>query len=202
MNEQNRFIQKFSEKTENELHVILASDKHVPEAKEAAKFIIENKSYKILSSNKDSIKPIVPKKRTEKNTTIAFELRLFFKTFGHREVLSLISSILLFISLIFIREFYSNHDFFKSINNNFFNVLIFTLIIISNHIIYKWEHGRSNSYVGRFCMDMFFVSIYLGIDFIIGRRIAFEFYSLAIFAILFSVLELFVSFVSRFIKIF
>ena len=152
MKEYNKFIEKFSKKTRNELEVILKSNMYTDDAKFAAKVIIKNKSYRIIVAH-----PINIENEKSIKHKILFDIKIFFKTLSYREFLSVTSSVLFLISLIFIRNFYSSYAFFESTYNITVNIIIFTSILISNHIFFKLEHKISNSFIGRLIIDLSFV---------------------------------------------
>lgn len=201
MKDENRFIKKFSEKTENELREIVLRDKHVPKAKIAAEFLLKNKTFQstypnLTQNNNES------NKKLNKDNSFTTDLRLFLKTLSYREFLSIISSVSLFMSLIFLRDFYSENDFIYSTNSTFSNILIFSLIIASNHILYKLEHKRSNIYFGRFIIDIVFILSYFLASLLLGHKDYFDIGEFFIFIILTAILELFFSLLKRIIKIF
>lgn len=197
MIENNKFIQKFSKKTKSELLEIIQSNKHIDKAKIAANYNLQNKNYK-------TYKPNQQRKTTKINnkTSIKSELKMFFKSLSYREFLSIFSSVLLLISLIFLRDFYARYAFFEATYNVAISIIIFTTILISNHVFYKLEHGRSNSFYGRLLMDLTFIFIYTIACIFLEYKEHFDLQELMIFIILLIMLELFISFIKKYLKIF
>ena len=200
MKQQNKFIKKFSQKTKSELNEILLSNKYIDEAKLAASSILNNNSCKIIKPQTNHKVVEIENKINRKNV-IEIDLKIFFKTLSYREFLNVISTVSLLMCLILIRGFYSNHDFFSSTYNITINTLIFTLIIISNHIIYKLEHRRSNSYVGRLLIDILFIIVYTTACIVLNYKNSADITEIIIFIILLSIMELFVSFIKKFTKV-
>lgn len=86
----------------------------------------------------------------------------FFRTLSYREFLTVICLATFTVSLQIIREFYYwENDLIESSNNFGFNFIVFTLIIYSNHFIYKLEHKRFNVFYVRVFIDLFFFLIYV-----------------------------------------
>ena len=160
MKEQNRFIKKFSEKTESELEEILKNDKHVIEAKLAAGIILKSKTYRIVTldnqkktpTNKNLISPTNSEKK---------EYLDFIKSHSYREFLTIITLSLFLICLQKIRWFYPEYEFIQKTNIGIINIVVLYFVMNLNHIQFKNEHSRSNSFTGRIFIDIEFLIVYI-----------------------------------------
>jgi len=85
----------------------------------------------------------------------------FIRTLSYREFLTAFTLSIFTICLQNIRRFYWGIDFFESSNTPGFNFLVFSTIIMLNHVFYKLEHKRSNSYYIRTLIDFTFLIIYV-----------------------------------------
>lgn len=85
----------------------------------------------------------------------------FIRTLSYREFLTAFTLSIFTICLQYIRYFYWEVELIKSMNNFGFNFLVFSTIIMLNHVFYKLEHKRSNSYYIRTLIDFTFLIIYV-----------------------------------------
>jgi hypothetical protein len=204
MKEENPLIKKFQEKTKIELERIVSSEKHTLKAKEAAKYLLKNNSFRlneVIAKSKEYRNTKNETKSINKSVS-PFNLNLFIKTISYREFLSLISSILLLICFILLRDFYSDYDFISSLYNPFLFILILSSSAFLNHIVYKFEHKRNNNYLGRVITDVaffIFYSIFL-LLYDTDKKIDFSWFLIVLFFVM--ILELIFYFILKILKSF
>ena len=78
--------------------------------------------------------------------------------------MTVIALALLFHAIYDVFDYYSSEPFFE-LYLNYLLLLLYAGIILTNHVYYRYEHKRSNNFIGRLMNNvLFFVFI-----FIIGR---------------------------------
>jgi len=82
--------------------------------------------------------------------------KVFFRTISYRESLTVLTYSLLLEAFIATLNYYGDERFIE----NWSRVIGITgamLIILANHVSYRFEHGRSNNLMGRALFDMVFL---------------------------------------------
>ena len=148
------FYRKLQNKTEKELRYILENqEKYQPDAVEVATDLLDKSMYKDLEI---PISKADEEKRQSDFYQAAFDPSDFYRTFSHRDVLTVFTMGLLFITLFEIMTFYKNEPFIEA-NYKTISLWTFIFLFLLNHIFYKVEHSRSNNLIGRFYMDCLFI---------------------------------------------
>lgn len=199
MSKENKFIEKFSKKTKKELEHILQSDMYVDKAKKAANHIIINEKYKRVTPIENIIK--VKKLKTRKKT-IKTDLQQFLKVLRYREFYSLLCSVSFLVCLISIRGYYPNLNFLNSSSNTVLNIFLFICFLLSNHIFYKLEHKRSNNFIGRLIINFTFFLMYYLLSVFVEINNKFEIEIIIIFIMFTILIELFFSWINKYLKFF
>lgn len=86
----------------------------------------------------------------------SLSVKAFFRTISYRDGLTALTCCLLMEAFTQTSKYYSDETFFE----NWFTVIQITgffLIVLANHVSYRFEHGRSNNFMGRALFDMFFL---------------------------------------------
>lgn len=90
---------------------------------------------------------------------LMFDAKPFLRTFSFREVLTSLAMALLMLALFDLTEYYSEENWLPEdigVEWCFF-------AIVASHIIYYYEHNRSNNFIGRNLHDYIFALFYFGL---------------------------------------
>ncbi|GAA4275962.1 hypothetical protein [Aquimarina mytili] len=158
MSAKQHFINKFKEKTDDDLIFILnnATD-YQEEAVNAARLILENrKSEGIHVKPEPFIKTLESKKRKPVNR---LDTDPFLRTLSYRDFLTSFALGILLLSVHTLFRYYSGEDFIKN-NSIFLWGFSFILLLSINHAFYRFEHKRSNNLIGRLIHDVIFIIMY------------------------------------------
>lgn len=82
--------------------------------------------------------------------------RVFYRTISYREGLTALTYSLLFVAFIKVLGYYRDERFME----NWSQVISITgalLIVLANHVSYRFEHCRSNNFMGRSLFDIIFL---------------------------------------------
>lgn len=155
------FLNKYQSKTEIELQRIVDNKEHYqPDAVVAA--------AKLLNLKLDEPQPLLldDYESKEKNTkgdklSLSFDHTPFFRTLSYREFLTSCCLAISSLAIYEIIDYYSDERFFENTHGTW-KWYIFLSVFLVNHIIYRFEHKRSNNLIGRSINDLFLlVSIVL-----------------------------------------
>lgn len=148
----------FEKKTNQELEYILENpENYSVEALSVAQEILkhrENNNFEIVQ------KPVY--RPEDDSATESFSVTSYFRSFSYRDILTALSTAMLLVSISAIMDYCT-----YSYENNPFRIwhtfLLFALVVLLNHSLYKKEHRRSNRYLGRiiqtYMMIIFFAII-------------------------------------------
>ena len=157
---ENYFLEKFKSKSKHELELIVANQaKYQPEAVRAA--------IELLNNNHELEIPIPQKAEAAKEQSEgsdfgtlspSFNYRPFFGTLSYREFVTSIALALLFHTLFEMVDYYSNERFFEN-SLKAWKVSFLVMVFLGNHVYYKFEHKRSNNFIGRSLNDLILLII-------------------------------------------
>lgn len=149
---ENYFLTRFQRKTRAELQRIVDNpERYRTEAVLAATKLLNEKIFLIPD---DEAYPKEDKNLEVERPFTSFDYRPFFRTLSYREFLTSISIALFALAVIEIINYYSDERFFEGTHSSWtwFTIL---LAFPANHIIYRYEHRRSNNFIGRSINDLF-----------------------------------------------
>lgn len=157
------FLDKYQSKTKIELQRIVDNKEHYqPDAVLAASKLLnlrlDEKLPQILG---DSVNESKAENTKVDRISLSFDYHPFFRTLSYREFLTSISLALFYLAIFEIIDYYSDERFFEDSHGTWkWYTLIFVFLI--NHIIYRFEHNRSNNFIGRAINDfILLISIFL-----------------------------------------
>lgn len=152
------FYRNYQKKTNSQLEAIVNDEASFqPEAVNAARRILNERGGA-------DIHPIpIPKLHRKGFFDIIFDIELFRKTVGFKDLLTWITLALVSMALMQILNYYADEP---SIENNtiWITISVFLLVMLSNHIIFKATHGCSNNVIGRILHDMAFLFMLLSLQ--------------------------------------
>lgn len=82
----------------------------------------------------------------------SFSPKPYLRTFGRRDVFTCLSLALFLLAFGTLLDYYSNSDWVGEYQNFTLGLSCFILMIV-NHIFYRFEHKRSNNFIGRIIND-------------------------------------------------
>lgn len=149
------FLEKYKTKSKYDLQKIIDNkDQYQPEAIIAATHLLNHWKDAPVSPDKGVI--LNSHKETESKTksfSPIFDYKPFVRSLSYREFLTSITLALFCQAFIDTINYYSDEHIFEEYHNNIkFTFLI--LIFLANHIYYRYEHGRSNNFIGRSLNDL------------------------------------------------
>lgn len=157
---ENYFLEKFKSKSKHELELIVANQaNYQPEAVRAA--------IELLNGNNELEIPIPQQAEATKEPTedsnfgvlsLSFNYKPFFRTLSYREFVTGLALTLLFHSLFEIVDYYSNERFFEN-SLRAWKISFFVAVFLCNHVYYRFEHRRSNNFIGRSFSDLILLII-------------------------------------------
>lgn len=157
---ENYFLEKFKSKSKHELELIVANQaNYQPEAVRAA--------IELLNSNHELETPIPQQTKAIKEQpedsnfgalSLSFDYKPFFRTLSYREFVTGLALAVLFHSLFEIIDYYSNERFFEN-SLRAWKISIFVAVFLGNHAYYRFEHRRSNNFIGRSLNDLILLII-------------------------------------------
>ncbi|MDR7131266.1 hypothetical protein J2X69_003627 [Algoriphagus sp. 4150] len=150
------FLTRFQRKTRIELQRIVDNQEHFqPEAVLAATKLLNKKlSEQALPILDEAAYPTRDEKLKVDRLSLSLDYRPFFRTLSYRELLTSISIALFGLAIIGIINYYSDERFFKDVHSIWRGHTIL-FVFLANHIIYRYEHKRSNNFLGRSINDLF-----------------------------------------------
>ncbi|WP_373395879.1 hypothetical protein V8V91_14965 [Algoriphagus halophilus] len=157
------FLDKYQSKTKIELQRIVDNKEHYqPDAVLAAsKLLYLRLNEKLPQILGDSVNESKGENIKVDRISLSFDYHPFFRTLSYREFLTSISIALFYLAVFEIIDYYSDERFFEDSQGTWkwFTLL---LVFLINHILYRFEHNRSNNLIGRSINDLFLlVSIFL-----------------------------------------
>jgi hypothetical protein len=154
------FLKKYNSKSNQELqNIIEAVQTYAPEARSAAQKTLNERAEnpEIHQSETLSVSTQKSEDRTNPETiTLGQLFSTFTSDFTFKDFLIPLTSAIFLILLNTAIRYISNND------NPAIELLMFTLLI-SNHVMYKLLHKRSNIFIGRVCIDSLFFALYFGL---------------------------------------
>lgn len=149
------FLIRFQRKTRIELqHIVDNQQRYRPEAVLAATKLLNEKLSDQLPILDEAAYPTKDEKLKVDRLSLSFDYRPFFRTLSYREFLTSISIALFALAIIEIINYYSEERFFKYTHSTWkWSTILF--VFLANHIIYRYEHKRSNNFLGRSINDLF-----------------------------------------------
>jgi len=147
------FIERFKTKSEQELDEIVENRTgYQNEAVLAAIELLNNSRVTQIAVPEElKVKKDVVKNQESDGLEKSFSPKAFFRTLSYREFITWLALTLLLLSFFEIINYYSDEYF---VNNNWkHNFSFFLLVLLFNHVIYKFEHRRSNNLMGRSISD-------------------------------------------------
>ena len=149
------FFARFQRKTKIELQRIIDNpEQYRPEAVSAAIRVLNKK----LSEEDHSIpdnggnQTNEPPVKTDRFSQ-SLDYSPFFRTLSYREFLTSISIVFFGLAIIEIINYYSDERFFRDTSTTW-KLATLLFIFLVNHIIYRYEHKRSNNFIGRSINDL------------------------------------------------
>lgn len=85
--------------------------------------------------------------------------RDFFRSLSYREFVTSLSLALLILAINSVLGYYADENWFGG-NEFVVKVVMFCLVVPLNHVFYKIEHKRSNTFIGRNVHDYIFILIF------------------------------------------
>ena len=89
-----------------------------------------------------------------------FDTGYFLKRYSHNEILTSVSMSFFFLAVSSLFNLYSHEEFVE----NFRSVILWFLFVLAfplHHVVFKFESGSSNNYIGRVFQDCIFLFILL-----------------------------------------
>lgn len=157
------FFARFQRKTKIELQRIVNNpEQYRPEAVSAAIKLLDKKlSEEDHSIPDNGVPPTKDVQLKADKLSLILDYSPFFRTLSYREFLTSISIALFGLAIIEIFDYYSDERFFIDTHRTWKLATIFFIFLV-NHIMYRYEHKRSNNFIGRSINDLLlFVSLML-----------------------------------------
>lgn len=153
------FQRRFIVKTDSELQAILDDpSRYQKDAVDVARSILQDRKIldgEVIKSQGSSTEQESNDEHIRDLDKI-FNLRSFFRSLSHREFTTLLTVCLVAQAITQIIWYYSGEKWMEDLAGGFVKLVIVISFFI-NHIIYKIEHRRSNSYFGRSIIDTIYV---------------------------------------------
>mgnify|MGYP006999182309 CR=1 FL=1 len=152
------FLQKYQNKTRDELQRIVANKgQYQPAAVSAAIQLLNENREKQIQLPQEKITEQVNVEDSNFGTlSLSFDYRPFFRALSYREFLTTIAMALLFQAFFEIIDYYSSERFFENTHKAWkgYGILV---VFLANHILYRYEHRRSNNFIGRSLNDLLLI---------------------------------------------
>ncbi len=154
------FLKKFENKSDAELlYVIDHKEAYQRAAVNAAIEIYNQRNTESIPKIHQKVEVAVTKKK-EGAKNSSFDLQPLLRTFSYREVLNIVSFALFYLACFVVINFYSDELDLEEISTLIYSIVGITIISL-NHIVYKIEHGRFNNYIGRMCLDILLIAVFV-----------------------------------------
>lgn len=112
----------------------------------------------------------------------SFSPKPYLRTFGRRDIFTCLSLTFFLLAFGTLLDYYSNFDWVGEHQNFVLGLSCFILMIV-NHIFYRFEHKRSNNFIGRIINDclllMTFMLVAKTIGLLRGGSLNFETWNIA-----------------------
>lgn len=156
------FLDRFKNKTKDELQGIIDnSGSYQPAALNAAIQLL-NEKIEIpipLPNSQESANSRFEDSNTG-NMPFGIDYRPFLRTLSYREFLTSFTLALLYQAFHELLKYYSDERIFENSYKNI-QLILLIVLILANHVYYKFEHKRSNNFSGRIINDIIFLTILL-----------------------------------------
>ncbi|MFY0598257.1 MAG: hypothetical protein JXR03_01210 [Cyclobacteriaceae bacterium] len=157
---ENYFLEKFKSKSKHELELIVANQaNYQPEAVRAAiELLNNNHELEIPTPQQAGATKELSEDSNFGVLSLSFDYKPFFRTLSYREFVTSFALALLYHSLFEIIDYYSNERFFEN-SLRAWKLSFFVVVFLGNHIIYRFEHRRSNNFISRSLSDLILLII-------------------------------------------
>jgi hypothetical protein len=149
------FFARFQRKTKIELQRIIDNpEQYRSEAVSAAIKVLNKKlSEEDHSIPDNGVPPTKDVQLKADRLSLILDYSPFFRTLSYREFLTSISIAFFGLAIIETINYYSDERFFRDTSTTWKLATIFFIFLV-NHIIYRYEHKRSNNFTGRSINDL------------------------------------------------
>ena len=147
------FLKKFESKSDQELlQIIGRKESYQRAAVNAAIELYNERNSATISRLYDQEESITSE--TDKGSILtSFTLRPFFRTLSYREFLTSFALGSFYIAFLSVVEYYSDEIESEGLDT-FLKWVVGIVLILISHMMYRFEHGRSNNFIGRAFHDL------------------------------------------------
>ncbi|GAB5525562.1 MAG: hypothetical protein Roseis2KO_34340 [Roseivirga sp.] len=161
------FLTRFKHRTDQELQTIIDGEDFAVDAKKAAQIILdEREASGVVVAPVEKVKspPPLPKisltAPPEKKNVHPFDPRPFVKSYGKKDLLSLLSLSMTMLVFARINDYYRSEDQITGTINTITTSMVFLLCLVNN-IFFKKDHQTSNTFLGRCFNDVLLMSSFI-----------------------------------------
>lgn len=156
----NRYLEKFKEKSDFELRNILNNHERYTEMAvlAAGELLAKNETEYEIQQVLEIETPDSSNFNFKKFMKDRFSPTMYFKSFGVKLILTNLSIALSITALIETMAFFNDNSRFI-IQLHYYRIVLFLLAFVLNNVIYKKETKSSNNFIGRCLNDMFLITI-------------------------------------------